>query len=84
MKKGIKTLAWWLIIGVIAIVVLSSIMDYSESKITYSELISSIESGDVESVKLAYGGSTATAKLKSSKTENEVNLPSIDSFMQYI
>ena len=84
MKKGIKTLASWLIIGVIAIVLLSSIMDYSDSKITYSELITSIEQGDVESITLAYGGSTATVKLKSSNSEKEVSLPSIDSFMGYI
>ena len=69
MKKGIKTLAGWLIIGVITIVLLSSIMDYSNSKITYSELITSIEQGDVESITLAYGGSTATVKLKSSNSE---------------
>ena len=84
MKKGIKTLGMWLIIGVIVIVVLSSIMENSSSKITYSELITSIENGDVESIKIASGGTLATVKLKSSKLEKEVNLPSVDSFMEYI
>jgi len=83
-KKGIKTLAMWLIIGVLVLVVLSSIMENSNSKITYSELITSIENGDVESIKLASGGSTAAVKLKSSKIEKEVSLPSVDSFMEYI
>ena len=83
MKKGIKTLAMWLIIGVITIVLLSSIMENSSSKITYSELITSIENGDVESVKMASNSTLATVKLKSSKTEKEVNLPSVDSFMEY-
>jgi len=84
LKKGIKTLASWLIIGIIAIVLVSSITDYSNSKITYSELITSIEQGDVESITLAYGGSTASVKLKSSNNEKEVSLPSVDSFMEYI
>jgi len=84
LKKGIKTLAMWLIIGVITIVLLSSIMENSSSKITYSELITSIESGEVESVKIASNSTLATVKLKSSKTEKEVNLPSVDSFMEYV
>ena len=84
MKKGIKTLAMWLIIGVIVIVLLSSIMENSNSKMTYSELITSIENSDVESIKISSDGNLATVKLKSSKLEKEVNLPSIDSFMEYI
>ena len=36
-KNGIKSLAVWLIIGVILIVVISSIMENSNSKMTYSE-----------------------------------------------
>ena len=84
MKKGIKTLAMWLIIGVIVIVLLSSIMENSSSKMTYSELITSIENSDVESVTISSSGVFATVKLKSSKTEKEVSLPSVDSFMEYI
>ena len=84
MKKGIKTLAMWLIIGVITIVLLSSIMENSSSKITYSELITSIENSDVESITISSGGTTASVKLKSSKLEKEVSLPSVDSFMEYI
>ena len=84
MKKGIKTLAMWLIIGVIVIVLLSSIMENSSSKITYSELITSIENSDVESVTISSAGTTARVKLKSSKLEKEVSLPSVDSFMEYI
>ena len=84
MKKGIKTLAMWLIIGVIVIVLLSSIMENSSSKMTYSELITSIENSDVESVTISSSGVIATVKLKSSKSEKEVSLPSVDSFMEYI
>ena len=84
MKKGIKTLAMWLIIGVITIVLVSSVLENSSSKMTYSELITSIENSDVESVKISSGGTTASVKLKSAKLEKEVSLPSVDSFMEYI
>ena len=83
MKKGIKTLAMWLIIGVITIVLLSSIMENSSSKMTYSELITSISNGEVESIKISSDGSWATVKLENSKLEKEVNIPSLDSFMSY-
>ena len=43
MKSGIKSLATWLIIGIILIVVISSIIDNTNSKMTYSELIENIE-----------------------------------------
>ena len=52
MKNGIKTLAMWLIIGVIFIVVLSSIVENSNSKLKYSELISDINAGKVESIQI--------------------------------
>ena len=83
MKKGIKTLAMWLIIGIIVIVLLSSIMENSSSKMTYSELVTSIENKEVENIKISADGNTATVKLKNSKTEKEVNVPSLDSFMSY-
>ena len=56
MKNGIKTLAMWLIIGVIFIVVLSSIIENSESKLKYSELISDINSGKVEEIEIESDG----------------------------
>ena len=83
MKKGIKTLAMWLIIGVIVIVLLSSIMENSSSKMTYSELITGIENGEVENIKISADGSMASVKLKNSKLEKEVNIPSLDSFITY-
>ena len=83
MKKGIKTLAMWLIIGTITIVLLSSIMENNSAKMTYSELITSIENREVENVEISSDGSMATVKLKNSKIEKEVNIPSLDSFMTY-
>ncbi len=46
MKNGIKTLAMWLIIGVIFIVVLSSVLENSNSKLKYSDLLANINSGN--------------------------------------
>ena len=83
MKKGIKTLAMWLIIGVIVIVLLSSIMENNNSKMTYSELVTNITNKEVESIKISSTGSTASVKLKNSKSEKEVSIPSLDSFMSY-
>ena len=84
MKNGIKSLAVWLIIGVILIVVISSIMENSNSKMTYSELIENIEDGNVSSVQLAAGGGTAKVTLNdSNKTIKQVNIPSLDSFVTY-
>ena len=50
LKSGIKSLATWLIIGIILIVVISSILDNNNSKMKYSELIANIEEGNVESI----------------------------------
>jgi cell division protease FtsH len=83
-KNGIKSLAIWLIIGVILIVVISSIMENSNSKMTYSELIENIEEGNVTSVKLSAGGEAAKVTLNdNNKTQKQVNIPSLDSFVTY-
>ena len=81
MKNGIKTLAMWLIIGVIFLVVLSSILENSNSKLKYSELIAQISDGKVQSITLEADGTTATVTLKDSKQKKEVNIPSVESFM---
>ncbi len=84
MKNGIKSLAIWLIIGVILIVVISSIMENSNNKMTYSELIENIESGNVSSVQLSAGGESAKVTLNdNNKTVKQVNIPSLDSFVTY-
>ena len=84
MKNGIKSLAIWLIIGVILIVVISSIMENSNNKMTYSELIENIEEGNVSSVQLSAGGQSAKVTLNdNNKTVKQVNIPSLDSFVTY-
>ena len=72
MKNGIKTLAMWLIIGIIFIVVLSSIVENSDSKLKYSDLIADINSGKVESIQVESDGKKATVQLKDEKIRKEV------------
>ena len=83
MKNGIKSLATWLIIGIILVVVISSIIDNSNSKMTYSELIENIEEKNVESIEVSSEGTSAYVTLKSAKGSKQVNIPSLDSFMNY-
>ncbi|MBQ8379444.1 MAG: hypothetical protein IJX34_01350 [Clostridia bacterium] len=52
MKNSIKTLAIWLIIGIIFIVLLTSIVCNNDTKLAYSELVAKIESGDVREIEI--------------------------------
>ena len=83
LKNGIKTLAMWLIIAVIFLVVLSSIVENSNSKLKYSDLIADINSGKVENIELDSDSKTAIVTLKDDKIRKEVNIPSVDNFMSY-
>ncbi len=83
MKNGIKTLAMWLIIGIIFIVLVSAILDNSETKMDYSELISAMESGTVTNIEIGSDGSKAFVELKGQGIEKEVNIPNLESFMNY-
>ena len=83
MKNSTKTLAMWLIIGVIFIIILSSIMENSSTKLKYSELITNINEGKVESIEIESNGTTAIVKLAGDDIEKEVNIPDMGSFMSY-
>ena len=83
MKNGIKTLAMWLIIGVIFLVVLSSIVENNDSKLKYSDLIANINNGKVESIEIDSDGTSAMVQLKDDKTKKEVNIPDMESFISY-
>ncbi len=83
MKKGIKTLAMWLIIGLIFIVISMSILDNKDSKLTYSELLSAINSGNVESIEIESDGTTAMVKLENEENKKQVNIPDMGSFITY-
>ena len=81
MKDSIKTLATWLIIGVIFIVLISSIFDSSNNKLAYSELVARIEAGEVKEVEISADGTKADVKLKNENLVKQVNIPSLDSLM---
>ncbi len=83
MKNGLKTLAMWLIIGVIFIVLLTSILDNQDTKMTYSDLISKMESAEISEIELSADNKKAYVTLKGEASKKEVNIPSIDSFMAY-
>ena len=84
MKSGLKTLAMWLIIGIIFVLLISTIMENADTKMTYSDLIIAVKSGNVENVKMDADGETAYVKLNDSQIEKKVNIPSVDSFMTSI
>ncbi len=81
MKNGIKTLAMWLIIGIILVVLISSIVENRDNKLAYSELISKIEAGEVKEITLSSDGVKAEVKLKNENFTKEVNIPSVENLM---
>lgn len=74
----------WLIIGIICLILISAIMENSETKMSYDELVGAINNSKVESIKLESNGKKAYIKIKNDKVEKEVNLPSVDAFMTEI
>jgi cell division protease FtsH len=83
-KNKLKTLAMWLIIGVIFVVLLTSIIDNEDTKMTYSELISKMETSEISEIELSSDATKAYVKVKGENSTKEVNIPSIDSFMSYV
>ena len=84
MKSNLKTIVMWLIVGIICLILISAIMENSETKMSYDELIGAINNGGVESIELQADGNKAYVKLKNNNIEKEVNIPSIDAFMAEI
>ena len=93
MKKGLKTLAMWLIIGIILIILISSIMDNKENKMTYSELLSSIQSGTINKIELEVDsgllGTETTGKAyvtlkNNTKVQKQIYIPNVESFINSI
>ena len=83
MKNGLKTLAMWLIIGIIFMVLIVSIIDNGDTKMSYSDLLMKIESGEVSGIEVAADGKKALVTLKGVNTPKEVNIPNMESFMDY-
>jgi len=90
LKNGIKTLAIWLVLGIIFIGLLNAIFNNPETKMSYSDLISKISAGEVSEIEISSDKQMAYVTLKgsegTSKTsgQKEVAIPSVDSFMEQI
>jgi len=76
-----KTLAMWLIIGIILIVLISSIIENTDNKLAYSDLLAKVEAGEVQEIVLSADGTKAEVQLKNENFSKEVNIPSVDSLM---
>ncbi len=82
MRNSIKTLAAWLVIGIILLFIIPAILNGTNNELTYSELLSRIEAGDVTDIEIAYGGESARVKLKNDSNIKNVNIPSVDNLME--
>ena len=72
LKSGIKTLAIWLILGFIFIGLLSAVFNNSDTKMSYSELLSRINTGDIKEIELSSDGKEAYVTTKNSNAEKQV------------
>ena len=90
MKNGIKTLAVWIIGAMIFIVLLNSVYNNSDYKMSYSELLSKISTAEVSKVEISSDSKTAYVTLKGNEAagkaveKKEVIIPSLDSFMEQV
>ena len=84
MKSSLKTLAMWLIIGIIFIVVVTNIIDSSNNDMSYSELITKIENGEIKEIEIQANGKEAYVTTKANSAQKKVNIPNQESFMNYI
>ena len=83
MKNGIKTLAIWLIIGVIMVVAVTAIYDNSDRRnFTYTDLVTKIEAGQVTSVDIDSDGVSAVVNFNDGTEEKEVNIPNMENLME--
>ena len=82
MKNSIKTLAVWLIIGIILLFVIPALLNGSNKELTYSELLTKIQAGEVTDIEIEYGGASARVKLKNDSNIKNVNIPSVDNLME--
>lgn len=80
-----------IIIGIIIVVIIVIIALVIQTKnnnitetMTYSELITKIETASVESIELSANGKEAIVILKGSTNRKKVTIPSVDGFMEIV
>ncbi|HCF65409.1 MAG TPA: ATP-dependent zinc metalloprotease FtsH [Clostridiaceae bacterium] len=71
----------WLITFIIFIVLISSIIDNTENRLAYSELLSKVEAGEVKEIEISADKVKANVKLKNQNVTKEVNIPSVEHLM---
>ncbi len=85
MKNGIKNLAGVLVAIIIFVVLLNSVFNNEQTKMSYSELIENVAEGKVKEIELSADGSTAYVKLTDANSvQKKVSIPSVDSFIDTV
>ena len=84
MKSGIKKVAMWLILLIIFIMIISAISGNLYKRMSYSELLKSINENKVEQIKILDDNKTAEVKLKGEEYTKNVTIPSLETFMDKI
>ena len=86
MKKTFRGIAPLIIVLIIIFFSISVMMDKKDdTKLTYNELLSAIQTGDVISIELSSEGPYATViqKKDGKKVEKTVNIPDRGAFIEY-
>ena len=81
MKNGIKSLAVWLIIGVILAVGINAIYDNNDRKFSYTQLMEKVQNQQVQSIMISSGGESADITFKDGTSDKKVNIPDIQTLM---
>ncbi len=84
MKKGIRNLAMWLVLIILAVVIFSAAMNNASTKMNYSELVNNIAAGKVEKIVLSSDGTVADVTISDDNVAKEVTIPSVDNLMNQI
>ena len=96
MKSGIKNLAGVLVAILILTVLLNAVMNNSETKMTYTELMVAIQNGTVENIEIEQnrsglfgtqqdaGGKGYVTLKDSQKIQKQVEIPNVESFMNTV
>ena len=81
MKNGFKTLAIWIIIAVVMFIGITAIYDNADKKLSYSELVTKINAGQVTVIDINSSGTSATVEFNDGTNEKQVNIPDIQTLM---
>ena len=83
MKGSLKTLAWWLILGIVFVILLTAMLESGDKTMKYSELIRNLEEQKVDKIEISSDGAKAAVTLKGENNSKEVNIPNMQTFMDY-